>query len=159
MAIDARSERSEVDTLLAYLDAVRDAVVRDGEGLDEATLRAPGVPSGTSLLGIVHHLAGVERHWFRRVFRGEDQAFDTSFSPPADRSAAEVVADYRAACADSNAIVRACDDLATFAAVPNPGEDGLDQLRSVVVHLIEETARHAGHADILRERIDGATER
>jgi uncharacterized damage-inducible protein DinB len=150
--------RSERETLLAYLDAMRDAVVRDCGGLDDDALRRPGVPSGTSLLGIVHHLTGVEQHWFQYVFLGEGPAPDKSFSPPPDRTADQVIAAYRDVCQRSNEIVRGCDDLTTLAAVVNPGEDALDPLRSILVHLVEETARHAGHADILREQLDGATE-
>jgi hypothetical protein len=67
------------------------------------------------------------------------------------------VAAYRKTCARSDEIVRACPDLSTMARVANPGEDQKDPLRVIVAHMIEETARQAGHADILRERIDGAT--
>lgn len=69
----------------------------------------------------------------------------------------DLVADYRAACVRSDEIVYACPDLSTLAAIANPGEDALDSLRQIVAHMIEETGRHAGHADILRELIDGAT--
>lgn len=68
-----------------------------------------------------------------------------------------MVAAYRRACADSDEIVRARPDLSVRAAIPNPGEAQRDSLRVILVHMVEETARHAGHADILRERIDGAT--
>jgi hypothetical protein len=71
---------------------------------------------------------------------------------------AEVVAAYREVCARNDEIVRACPNLSTLAAIPNPGEDYLCSLRRILVHLIRETSRHAGHADILREHIDGATE-
>jgi uncharacterized damage-inducible protein DinB len=153
-----KEQRSETDTLLAYLNAMRQAVVRDCGGLDDESLRHPGVPSGTSLLGIVHHLTGVEQHWFRRVFLGDGVDYDLSFAPAAERSADEVIADYRALWADHDDIVHAHPDLSVSAAAVNPGEDALDPLRSIVVHLVEETARHAGHADILREQIDGATD-
>jgi hypothetical protein len=69
-----------------------------------------------------------------------------------------VVAAYRAAGARSDQIVRACPNLSTMAKVANPGEDQPVSLRRIVAHMIEETARHAGHADILREQIDGATD-
>jgi uncharacterized damage-inducible protein DinB len=152
-----REPRSEADTLLAYLNAMRQAVVRDCGGLDDASLRRPGVPSGTSLLGIVHHLTGVEQHWFRRVFLGDGVEYDKSFQPAADRTADEVIAAYRGVWAEHDGIVHGHPDLSVSAAAVNPGEDALDPLRSIVVHLVEETARHAGHADILREQIDGAT--
>lgn len=153
----AADRRSEREVLLAYLGAMRDAVVATTASLDEEQLRTPGVDSGTNLLGLIHHLTGVERHWFQLVFLGEDVVCDKSMTVPPELTHAEVVAAYREACARSDEIVRGYDDLATLAAIVNPGEDQLDSLRSIVVHLIEETARHAGHADILRERIDGAT--
>jgi uncharacterized damage-inducible protein DinB len=151
---------SERDVLLHYLNKNRDALVRVLDGLTEAQQRAAGVPSGTSLLGIVWHLTGVEEHWFQRVFLGlgAERDRDMSMDVPADVTAADVIARYRAACARSDEIVRACADLGTRAAIANPGEEGLDPLRVVMAHMIEEIARHAGQADILRERIDGATE-
>lgn len=151
------SARSERDVLLAYLNYVRGAVVRVSEGLTEEQQRAPGVPSGTSLLGLLHHLTGVEVHWFQRVFLGLDAPTDLSMEVAAGTSRGEVVAAYRAACARSDAIVGDCPDLATLSEIANPGEDERDSLRSILVHMIEETARHAGHADILREQVDGAT--
>ena len=77
---------------------------------------------------------------------------------PAEVTRDEVVAAYRQACARSDEIVRACHDLSTMARIANPGEDETVSLRAIVAHLIEETARHAGHADILREQIHGATD-
>ncbi len=77
---------------------------------------------------------------------------------PGGATREEVVAAYREACARSDEIVRACPDLSTLAKIANPGEDQIDSLRRIVAHMIEETGRHAGHADILREQIDGATD-
>jgi uncharacterized damage-inducible protein DinB len=149
---------SERDVLLYYLDKVRDAVVRTSAGLTDDQLRSPGVPSGTSLLGLIRHLTGVEEHWFQRVFLDEDPGTDDSMEVPAGTTRDDVVAAYRRACARSDEIVRACPDLSTMAKIANPGEDQTDSLRRIVAHMIEETARHAGHADILREQIDGTTE-
>jgi uncharacterized damage-inducible protein DinB len=149
---------SERDVLLHYLNKMRDAVVRTSEGLTDEQVRTPGVPSGTNLLGLIQHLTGVEEHWFQRVFLGDDRDTEDSMDVPADATHDDVVAAYREACARSDDIVRACPDLSTMAAVVNPGEVEKDSLRRIVAHMIEETARHAGHADILRERIDGATE-
>ena len=148
---------SERDVLLAYLNKMRDAVVRTCEGLTDEQVRAPGVPSGTNLLGLIQHLTGVEEHWFRRVFLGEDVVPETSMDVPLGVTPAEVVAAYRETCKRNDEIVRGCSDLSTLSAITNPGEDKQDSLRSIVVHMIEETARHAGHADILREQIDGVT--
>jgi uncharacterized damage-inducible protein DinB len=148
---------SERSVLVHYLDKMRDAVVRTSSGLTEDDARMPGVPSGTSLLGIVHHLTEVEAHWFRRVFAGEDIELEMSMDVPVGAGRDDVVAAYRAECARSNEIVHACPDLGALAAIANPGEDEIAPLRVIVTHMIEETARHAGHADILREQIDGVT--
>ena len=143
--------------LLAYLNKMRDALVRISEGLADEQLRMPGVPSGTNLLGLIQHLTGVEQHWFQRVFLGEDLQPEMSMQVAPGRAGDEVVTAYRAACDRSDEIVRGCPDLSTLARIANPGEEKRDSLRSIVAHMIEETARHAGHADILREQIDGAT--
>ena len=150
--------RSERDVLLYYLNKNRDAVVRASEGLTDAQQRTHGVASGTNLLGLIQHLTGVEEHWFQRVFLGADRDIDYSMDVRADTTRDEVVAAYKAACAESDGIVRACPDLSTMAKIANPGEDQIDSLRRIVAHMIEETARHAGQADILREQIDGATD-
>jgi uncharacterized damage-inducible protein DinB len=150
---------TECYVLLAYLNKMRDAVIRVSEGLTEQQVRRPGVPSGTNLLGLVHHLTGVEEHWFQRVFLGEQVVADKSMQVPAGVTREQAVAAYRQACARSDEIVRSCADLSTRAAVPNPGEEQRDSLRVILGHMIEETARHAGHADILREQIDGLTGR
>jgi uncharacterized damage-inducible protein DinB len=148
---------SEHETLLYYLGKMRKAVVRTMDGLGEEDVRQPGVPSGTNLLGIVYHLVGVEAHWFRRVFLGEDVDPDMSMDAPPAMAKDDVVAAYRAECARSDEIIRACPDLGTLAATNNPGEGELVALRIIAAHMIEETARHAGHADILREQLDGVT--
>jgi uncharacterized damage-inducible protein DinB len=148
---------SEREVLLYYLNGMRNAVVRKSEGLTDEQLRAPGVPSGTNLLGLIQHLTGVEKHWFQRVFRGEDLDADRSMQVPVGVTRDQVVAAYREAGARSDEIVRACADLSTLAKIANPGEEGRDSLRVIMAHIIRETARHAGHADILREQIDGVT--
>lgn len=143
--------------LLRYLNKMRDAVVATSESLTDEQLRSRGVPSGTNLLGLVQHLTGVEKHWFRLVFLGEDLVCDMSMDVPAGLGRAQVVAAYEEACARSDEIVRSCADLSTLAAIANPGENEREPLRVIVAHMIEETARHAGQADILRELIDGTT--
>lgn len=150
---------SERDVLLAFLNKMRNAVVRTAEGLTADQVRRPGVPSGTNLLGLMYHLAAVEVHWFQRVFLGKEVDVDKSMQAPAELGTDEVVAAYRAACGASDEIVRGCPDLSTVSAIPNPGEDSRDSLRAILAHMIEETARHAGHADIVREQIDGVTGR
>jgi uncharacterized damage-inducible protein DinB len=149
---------SERDVLINYLNKMRNAVVRTSEGLTDEQQRAPGVPSGTNLLGTLQHLTEVEAHWFRRVFRGVDFAMDRSMNVPRGVTRDAVVAAYRAECARSDEIIRACPDLSTLAARTNPGEEDLVALRRIAAHMIEETARHAGQCDILREMIDGTTD-
>ncbi len=153
----AAGER-EVDILLRFLNKMRDALVRTTAGLAEDQLRLSGVISGTNLIGIVQHLTGVEEHWFQLVFLGADISPNESMEVPASTPSSEVVLAYRAACARSDDIISATPDLSTLAAIANPGEDSRASLRRITVHMIEETARHAGHADILREQIDGSTD-
>lgn len=165
--MDAVAE--ERDALLFFLNRLRDAVVRTTDGLSQEAQRAPGVPSGTNLLGLVWHLTAMEVHWFQRVFLGTTREIDASMRVPAGRSRDQVIAAYRAACTESDRIVADCPDLSTLSAgsarLPtstagdaDPGDELRVSLRRIVIHLIEETGRHAGHADIIRERIDGATD-
>ena len=148
---------SESLVLLFFLNRVRESVVRTSEGLTYEQQRTPGVTSGTSLLGLIKHLTAVEEHWFQKVFLGEGDSTDMSMDVPATATRDELVAAYRQACVRSDEIVRTCPNLSTLAAAANPGEPRRASLRRIVAHKIEETARHAGHADILREQIDGAT--
>jgi uncharacterized damage-inducible protein DinB len=148
---------SERDVLQRFLDKMRNAVVADSEGLSDQDARTPGVPSGTSILGIVQHLAGVERHWFQLVFLDRDIECNQSFDVPSSVSRDEVVADYRRACVESDEVIRTCADLSTLSLGLNPGEHEHGALRRIIAHMIEETGRHAGQADILRELIDGST--
>ena len=148
---------SEREVLLFFLSKMRSAVVRVSEGLTEEQLRTPGVPSGTNILGLIQHLTGMEEHWFQAVFLGEDLAAEWSMQVPDSVGAADVVAAYRRACARSDEIIRGCPDLGTVARTANPGETRKVALRRIVTHMIEETGRHAGHADILREQIDNVT--
>ncbi|HVF53709.1 MAG TPA: DinB family protein [Actinomycetota bacterium] len=149
---------SERELLIEYLDWYRDAIVRKMDGASDETLRAQKVGSATTLLGIVKHLAWVEIWWFQIVFAGRDIEDPWSEeNPDADwriephETTDEILAFYREACEESRAIVKATDDLDTKAV--RPGK--IYNLRRILIHMIEETARHAGHADILRELIDG----
>jgi hypothetical protein len=152
---------SEKETLVGFLDSNRAVMVWKLDGVSEEDARRPIVESGTSLLGLVKHLAWVERWWFDHNVAGNDVDFpwsdddpDADFRIEDDESIADIVALYESAVADSNAIVEGTDldDLAELSA---GGESR--SLRWVVGHMIEETARHAGHADIVRELIDGET--
>ncbi len=159
---DPRSDggfTGERDTLLGFLRDQRLTLELKCSGLDAEQLARRSVePSNMSLLGLVRHLAEVERAWFRDRLAGQDapRLYRTEEDPDADFNGAvgdpAVVAEawetWRAEVAFGEQFVAATPDLA-FA-----GHKG-DVLREVLVHLIEEYARHNGHADFLRERIDG----
>lgn len=117
------------------------------------------MPSATTLAGLVSHLASVEREWFHAILAqrppaeaGVRVAAD-GWSVTSEQNIDELVADYQRACADSRQLAApfSLDD-----SVPHP-RLGRVSLRWIYAHMIEETARHAGHADILRELTDGAT--
>ena len=154
--LDLADERT---TLVAYLDYLREALVLKAQGLSDDDVRRPMVASGTSVLGLLHHLVDVERYWFHHVFGGQETEFNPPGSAPPPTLTAEVAIErYRAATATSNEITLGCDDMERL----SEGEafDGRrPTLRWVLVHMIEETGRHAGHADIIRELIDGETGR
>jgi uncharacterized damage-inducible protein DinB len=146
--------------LVSYLDWYRDALLEKVAGLSDADMKRRLVPSETTLFGIVHHLAYVERWWFQDVFAGREVEYPwTDDDPDAEWhvegtiSSDDAVALYRSECEKNGRIVADADP-ADFA----KHEKFQDMmLRRILIHMIEETARHVGHADILREQIDGAT--
>ena len=154
-----RIDSGEFDTAMAFLAFARHCVLKKADGLSDEQLRRVLVDSGTSILGLVQHLAEVERYWFGHHLRGDDWSEDDEYDMdvPVDRAADVVLADYRAAIEDSDHAIRAVGGLEARVAVPVDGTR--HTLRWVVAHMTSETARHAGHADILREQIDGTTGR
>ena len=143
-------------TQLAFLRYLRAGVDRKLDGVSEDDARRPLVPSGTSLLGLAKHLAFVEVYWAQRRFLGADIASDgDGFTLGPDDTVDSVRRAYAEAAVRTDEIVEACDDLDRPLA---RGSHGLT-LRWMLAHLVEETGRHAGHADILRELIDGTTGR
>jgi uncharacterized damage-inducible protein DinB len=150
----------EKESLHVSLDRHRDVVVWKADGLTDEQVRRPMTPSGTSLLGIVKHLASVEFGWFCETFGRESESlpFDEN-DPDADMRAApgETTADIMAYYGRARAAAdRVIDELA----VDDVGTAWFGEtvsLRWVLIHMVEETARHAGHMDILRELLDGAT--
>ncbi|MEO7259938.1 MAG: DinB family protein [Jatrophihabitantaceae bacterium] len=154
-----RVDTGELDTALAFLDFVRSCLLKKAAGLTEEQLRRAVVPSGTSILGLIQHLTVGERFWFGYQFAsiGEDADFDFDMVVPAKRSGAEVLADYRAAIEESNELIRRIGNPEARAVMPVDGE--YLSLRLVIAHATGEVTRHAGHADILRELIDGTTGR
>jgi hypothetical protein len=153
--------RADERTLLTgVLDWYRAVVERKVAGLTLDDAARVMTPTGLSPLGIVAHLAAVETGWFVETFAGEpvDPMWDDhgEFRLRSDDSVESVVAEYRSACERSREVVersRTLDDLSA----QDDRYLGRVSMRWVLVHLIEETARHAGHLDIMREAIDGAT--
>ncbi|MFC8390498.1 DinB family protein [Streptomyces sp. NPDC057238] len=150
-----RTGSSEAEVLRGFLDYLRNSVSAKVEDAPEPQVRTASVPSGTNLLGLLNHLTFVERATFLGERVTDWQA--TFHAAPAD-SVADVVTRYRQAVARANDVLDECADLG--APVPRPRSNGAaPSVRRALTHMIEETGRHAGHADILRELIDGATGR
>lgn len=155
--------RGERATLIEYLRVYRLTLEMKCADLDADQLACRSVPPSTmSLLGLVRHMAEVERNWFRRVMAGEEvsRLYSTDEDRDADWNGATpdpaVVADawsaWRSEVAFAESFVAASSDLGVLG--HRPGGPG-PQLREILIHMIEEYARHCGHADLLRERIDG----
>lgn len=151
----------ERTTLESFLEWQRDTLARKCDGLTTEQLRARAAPPSTlSLLGLLRHLADDERGWFRRTLGGQDlpPLYSTDADPDGDfddvgsADAAEALATWREECEQSRVViaVHALDDIVhqkTGAAV---------SMRWIMTHMIEEYSRHNGHADLLRQCIDGA---
>ena len=157
---------SELEQLTAFLDYQRETVLGKAEDLDAEQFRRTLPPSSLTIGGLLNHLALVEDSWFRERFSGLPEGelwagVDWKSDPDFEfRTAAELDPDvlrqrYRDACARSREIVAQAEDLDQVSVGAWP--DGTHwNLRWMLVHMIEETARHAGHADLLRESIDGS---
>jgi uncharacterized damage-inducible protein DinB len=151
----------ERDMYQAWLEFHRGTLLWKCAGLTDGQLKTPSVgPSSLTLLGLVRHMAEVERSWFRSRSAGlklpflycSDDDQDGDFDNVADAVVEQDLATFREECLAADEAVRGMSLDATF-----DGRDGPISLRWVYVHMIEEYARHNGHADLLRERIDGAT--
>ncbi len=152
------ASRDERGVLLDYLRRYRLTLEMKCADLDAEQLARRSVPPSTmSLLGLVRHLADVERGWFRREMARQD-------APPRFYGEADLEGDWNGAVADAAVVEEAwrawreevafAERVASTADLGMPGRSGRP-LRDVLVHMIEEYARHCGHADLLRERIDG----
>jgi uncharacterized damage-inducible protein DinB len=146
----------ERTALLGFIQFYRETVVAKVQGLDEEQVRFKPASASNSLLALINHLTGVEARWFRSAIKGEhvDGNREDEFFPPDTLTVAKAIANYRVAWQRSDRIARnvsSLDDMckAEWASSRN--------VRWVLLHVLEETARHAGHADITRELIDGAT--
>ena len=151
---------TEWETLTGLLDYLRSTVVHKVAGLtDEQAFEQPVPPSTLTPAGIVKHLTGVERFWFSIDFAGADLPWPWPDDDPhgnfpieSGDTLAGIVHDYQHECERSRQAIAGAslDD-------PARGPDMAFNLRYALAHLIEETARHCGHLDLLRERIDGST--
>ena len=144
--------------LRSFLQQNRAVILFKLDGVDpEAAVRSP-VDSGTTLLGIVKHLAWVERWWFCEFIGGQSPDYpwseedpDADFRVEPDDTLDSVRELYASAVAEANAVIDGAENLE----VTGDGRGGERSLRWVLIHMIEETARHAGHMDIIREQVDG----
>lgn len=151
----------ERELLEGFLEYHRRVVSGKLRGLSEEDARRHLVPSLTTPIGLVKHAAAVERNWFqhclggrpREEIAGNARGDDPSWQAGQDETIADVIAEYDEACAESRRIAAGFDLGHT---VPHD-QLGPVTLRWIYVHMIREHARHIGHADILREQIDGAT--
>jgi len=155
--------RDEGETLEGFLDWYRAVVERkvDGLSLDQAT--AIMTPSGLCPLGVVKHLGWVERGWFREIFLGDDvDVIDmdgdnsAEFEITPDDTIEAVLAFYRAEVEQARRVVAGATSLDALSARATSFREHVS-LRWIMVHMLEETARHAGHLDLMRETIDGQT--
>ena len=161
--VDPPYAAGEREMLIAFLDFQRESMLMKLEGLSEEQGRIAPAPGGNSLMAIVQHLGFVENWWFRVCFAGDADAYlypeddlDADFRVADDQTIDGLISFYRSEWEVSNEICRAApslDDEARY----TKRNDGIPTLRWILNHLIEETARHAGHADITRELIDGST--
>lgn len=157
-----RTMTAEAAALQHFLDAQRTSALAILDGLTDEQLRTSVLPSGWTPLGLVKHLGYAERHWFQRFFTGsaaeapwpDDDEEEMSSAHPV----AEVFAFYREQCERGNALLAVTPLDATPVGRPGSDPDGeVADLRGIVLHMIEETARHLGHLDAARELLDGRT--
>ena len=157
--------RGEREVVLGYLHFYRQTLELKCQGLDAERLARRAVPpSSMSLLGLLRHMAGVEHSWNKRVLQGhleltrlyrdhpEDRDWDFNGAVEDDEVVEQAWTSWRAEVADAEAWL-AQDDFDRL--VPLEGEE--IEVRDIAIHLVEEYARHCGHADLLRECIDGRT--
>lgn len=146
----------EKTTLQAFLRYLRAAVIAKVTAVDEAHARREMVASGKSLLGLVKHLTVMELGWFSHAYAGQDPQATPDQQVTDSDTVTSVVAAYQVAAARSDEVVARCTDLdAPGVRTLRASAPAHPTLRWILVHLIEDTARHAGHADVLREQIDG----
>ena len=146
----------ELDALLSTLASLRASALGKLSGLSEHDARRSTVPSGTNLAGLIQHLTFVEAKWIEQIVAGRKPSRGKrSMQVDPSVSLTMLRADYRAACEASDAVLREIGDPDSPLTYKGVTRD----LRWAVFAVINETARHAGHADIIREQLDGRTGR
>ncbi|WKU06327.1 DinB family protein [Micromonospora sp. HUAS LYJ1] len=146
----------EKATLVGFIDYLRNAIMDKVADVPEPEVRTAGVPSGTNLLGLIKHVTAVEGFYF---LEKPITTMRRTFQPTRDETVDGLLAACRATIEQANQVIETWTDLTQPAPRP-PGRGALPpSQRWVLVHMIEELGRHAGHADIIRERIDGSTGR
>lgn len=161
-----RPVTDERDALLAYLDHQRRLVCIAAHGLSDEQARTAASASTLSVGGLIKHLAAVEHNWIdlveQREPRGSAEEYMAGFVLRPDETLQDALDLYDAAACRTTRVIAAIEDLGQAVPVPHgvpwyPADVDAWSVRWVLLHLIEETARHAGHADIVRESLDGAT--
>lgn len=158
----------ERSVLVKFLDHHRTVLVRKVQGLDDTGRRATVGRSDLTLAGLLKHMACIEDIWFSHRFAGRppaepfasapwDDDPDWEMTSAVDDSEAELIELFDAMCDRSRAVVAACESLDQVAAI-GTSFDPPASMRWILVHMIEEYARHCGHADLLRESVDGVVE-
>lgn len=155
--VDTVLTGSEKDLLMLFLNNQREILLWKLEGLDDQQLQQQHPPSSLTLIGLVKHLTGVEGSWLQQDLLGPDvlrvNRAQNGWQLVADETCTDVIEQYKNICARSDQIVTGLP-LETVLVDPHPLQAGVT-LRWALMHMIEETARHLGHADLIRESIDG----
>lgn len=164
---NVRPVTDERDALLSFLAQQRLVLRLTAYGLSDEQARLAPTASPLSVGGLIKHVTNVERSWMDIVLQrqraGTDEsAYEDGFTLRPDATLADALADYEKAAEETDAIIADIVDLGQAVPVPKgvpwfPQDVGAWSVRWVLMHLIQETARHAGHADIVRESVDGAT--
>ena len=160
-----RPVADERDGLLAYLDQMREVLRLTAYGLTPEQVGMAPTVSSLSVGGLIKHCASVERAWMDNVLQRRREAagddYEAMFRVEPGETAADIITLHRQAATETDEVIAGIADLGQAVPVPNapwfPKDVEAWSVRWVLLHLIQETARHAGHADIIRESIDGAT--
>jgi uncharacterized damage-inducible protein DinB len=159
---------NEREGLLAYLAQQRYVLRLTAHGLTDEQARATPTASALSVGGLIKHVAATERGWIDTILQreadvheGAETEYESNFRLGPDETLASVLDIYEEVAKETASVIAAIPDLGQAVPVPpapwNPDDVEAWSVRWVLLHLIEETARHAGHADIVRESVDGAT--